>query len=61
LNNNYWVIWIFTEKNMVWVCYIIVTIVGILHTVFNIYVLRHKSLNIWNYILTISCKLYIKT
>ncbi len=28
-----------------WVCYILVTVVGILHTVFNIYVLKMKPMN----------------
>ena len=28
-----------------WICYILVTIVGILHTVFNIYVLHMKPMD----------------
>ena len=28
-----------------WVCYVIVTVVGILHTVFNIYVLHMKPMD----------------
>ena len=47
-----------------WICYVLVTLVGILHTIFNIYVLHMKPMDahgMVSFVLMITDKVYNKT